>query len=58
MTLTYVYQDENSTQQNILRLADNMAAAAAGFNSHGYDMFINAREEFKEFIYNNIEEKH
>jgi hypothetical protein len=53
MAFNYVQQN-NDIQQNIMRLADNMAAAAASFNSHGYDMFINAREEFKEFVNNNI----
>lgn len=37
-------------RENILRLADNMAAAATGFNSHGYDVFINSRNELFEFI--------
>jgi hypothetical protein len=55
MTLTYVHQDTYSMQENILRLADNMAAAATGFNSHGYDLFINAREEFKEYVNNNFQ---
>lgn len=53
MTFNYVHQD-NDIQQNIIRLADNMAAAAAGFSSHGYDIFINAREEFKEFVNSNV----
>ena len=53
MTFNYVHQD-NDIQQNIIRLADNMAAAAVGFSSHGYDVFISAREEFKEFVSSNI----
>lgn len=56
MTLTYVHQENYNKQENILRLADNMAAAATGFNSHGYDLFINAREEFKEYVNNNFQE--
>lgn len=35
------------TEKRILELADNMAAAAASFNAHGYDAFINAREELQ-----------
>jgi hypothetical protein len=31
--------------ETVMRLADNMAAAAANFNAHGYDQFITAREE-------------
>lgn len=30
----------------LMELADNMAAAATTFNSHGYDSFISAREQF------------
>lgn len=38
-------------EQNVLmQLADNMAAAATTFNSHGYDSFISAREEFKKSV--------
>lgn len=33
----------------LMRLADNMAAAAASFNSHGYDQFIEARAELQNF---------
>jgi hypothetical protein len=53
MTFNYIDQN-NNIQQNIIRLADNMASAAAGFSSHGYDIFINAREEFKEFVNSNV----
>ena len=38
------------TKESIMRMADNMAAAATTFNSHGYDSFIAAREEFKNFL--------
>lgn len=34
-------------QENLMSKADNMAAAAVMFGSHGYDSFIHAREEFK-----------
>lgn len=53
MTFNYVHQDKD-IQQNILRLADNMAAAAVGFSSHGYDVFISAREEFRDFVHSNV----
>ena len=38
----------NTTQseQYLIQLADNMAAAASSFSSHGYDAFISAREAF------------
>jgi hypothetical protein len=55
MTFNYVHQNKD-IQQNMLRLADNMAAAAANFGSHGYDVFINAREEFKEYVNSNLGE--
>ena len=31
----------------LMNTADNMAAAAVSFTSHGYDAFISAREAFK-----------
>ena len=34
------------TEDVIIKLADDMAAAAASFSSHGYDTFIQARESF------------
>lgn len=37
-------------QTVLMQLADNMAAAATTFNSHGYDSFISAREEFKKSV--------
>ena len=39
-----------SNVTNLMQLADNMAAAATTFNSHGYDAFISAREELKNYI--------
>lgn len=44
----------DQTKNGLLQMADNMAAAATTFNSHGYDSFISAREEFKKYI-NNID---
>lgn len=38
---------ENESATHMMALADNMAAAAASFSSHGYDQFISARDEFK-----------
>lgn len=37
-------------QKELLRQADNMAAAASSFTSHGYDNFIHARDEFIDTI--------
>lgn len=34
-------------QHTILTMADDMAAAATTFNSHGYEVFIQSREAFK-----------
>lgn len=36
--------------QTLMSLADNMAAAASSFSSHGYDSFITARDVFKETV--------
>jgi hypothetical protein len=41
-------------QEKVLELADSMAAAATNFKGHGYDIFIKAREELKEFLLNNF----
>lgn len=37
-----------TTVLELMALADNMAAAAASFNAHGYDSFIHAREQLKQ----------
>lgn len=42
---------ENVSEQTILALADDMAAAATTFNSHGYEIFINSREAFKRALH-------
>jgi hypothetical protein len=34
----------------LMSTADNMAAAAASFTSHGYDAFISAREVFRHTV--------
>jgi hypothetical protein len=34
------------TEAEFIQLADNMAASAASFTSHGYDTFIQARASF------------
>lgn len=47
-----IMQEQNKqTEQDLLSLADNMAAAAASFSSHGYDSFICAREMLKQAIH-------
>lgn len=38
---------EDLDEALLLRLADNMAAAATTFSAHGYDHFMEAREQFK-----------
>lgn len=41
-------QNKNEiTEDTLLRLADTMASAASSFSSHGYDQFLEARENFK-----------
>lgn len=35
------------TEETLMQLADDMAAAAVSFSSHGYDQFIRAREAFQ-----------
>jgi hypothetical protein len=40
-------QTEDNRQNNrLLTLADEMASAASHFSSHGYDEFVQAREQF------------
>lgn len=43
--------------QQLLELADNMAAAATNFSGHGYDVFIRSREEFKQVLQETLEEE-
>ena len=40
-------------EEVLMYLADNMAAAAASFSSHGYDQFIQARDSFKNALLEN-----
>jgi hypothetical protein len=44
-------------EKTILDLADNMAAAASSFSSHGYDAFIQARDNFKDVLHNLVSEE-
>lgn len=39
------------SEQTLMTLADDMAAAATSFNSHGYEVFINSREAFKRALH-------
>jgi len=41
---------EQENQSELLKLADDMAAAAVSFNSHGYDSFLRARAALKTYI--------
>lgn len=38
-------------EEMLLNLADNMAAAATSFNSHGYSIFIDARQIYKDTLH-------
>lgn len=47
-------QYDHSTNMNediLMSMADDMAAAATSFNSHGYEVFILSRELFKETLH-------
>lgn len=47
MVLAYKNEDDVITEDRLLAMADEMASAAVSFNSHGYDQFIQAREDLK-----------
>lgn len=38
-------------EQQILEAADTMAAAATSFSGYGYDVFIRARDTFREVVH-------
>ena len=38
-------------EQQILEAADTMAAAATTFSGYGYDVFIRARDTFREVVH-------
>jgi hypothetical protein len=40
-------QEREINEETLLKLADDMAAAATTFSAHGYDHFIAARDNFK-----------
>jgi hypothetical protein len=44
-------------KERIMKMADNMAAAATTFNSHGYEVFIQAREDLKHCIEEEVKTK-
>jgi hypothetical protein len=37
---------DSEPEDHLLALADNMASAATTFNSHGYEIFLQARTQF------------
>jgi hypothetical protein len=39
---------EHISEETLMSLADSMAAAAVSFSSHGYDQFIETREQLKD----------
>lgn len=41
------YEEREIDETTLLKLADDMAAAATTFSAHGYDHFVAARENFK-----------
>ena len=45
--------NEDVTEHTLMSLADNMAAAATavGSSTQNYELFINARDEFKETLH-------
>lgn len=38
-------------EEQLMNLADNMAAAASMFSAHGYDNFITSRQTFRESLH-------
>jgi hypothetical protein len=48
--------NKNISEDTIMNLADDMAAAATTFNAHGYEVFIRSRELFKETLHDMIKE--
>jgi len=38
-------------EHTLMYLADSMASAATSFSAHGYDTFIQAREQFKDTLH-------
>ena len=41
----------NISEQTLMTMADDMAMAATSFNGHGYEVFINSREAFKQALH-------
>jgi len=52
-----IHQRQIQEEHNLMILADNMAAAAANFNSHGYDIFLQARDEFMRALHESFEHR-
>lgn len=45
------FKSVKETEQYLLSLADNMASAATTFNSHGYEIFLQSRNQFIEQLH-------
>jgi hypothetical protein len=43
--------EQNDDELTLMYLADSMASAATSFSAHGYDSFIQAREQFKDTLH-------
>ena len=39
------------SENMLMNLADDMAAAATSFNGHGYQVFISSREQFRQTLH-------
>jgi hypothetical protein len=42
---------KDDDELTLMYLADSMASAATSFSAHGYDTFIQAREQFKDTLH-------
>jgi hypothetical protein len=42
---------KDDDELTLMYLADSMASAATSFSAHGYDSFIQAREQFKDTLH-------
>jgi hypothetical protein len=43
--------ENDEDELTLMYLADSMASAATSFSAHGYDSFIQAREQFKDTLH-------
>jgi hypothetical protein len=51
--INFTFENDNFelNEENLMEMADDMAAAATTFNNLGYENFIESREKFKEALH-------